>query len=122
MHAPQGGHQVTTTMQQLSAPWTRLMAPRTGDIRRELVEEAAEFLNLPVDEAWQRLEGAREQFREEWTRLVHDAADQDVLTRFYNQSETELFELIDWHAADPIHYRTLIVRDLALGRPGRVCL
>jgi 2-polyprenyl-3-methyl-5-hydroxy-6-metoxy-1,4-benzoquinol methylase len=98
------------------------MAPRTGDIRRELLEEAAEFLDLPIGEAWQRLEGAREQFREEWTRMVDDARDQAALTRFYNQSETELFELIDWHATDPIHYRTLIVRDLALRRPGRVCL
>jgi 2-polyprenyl-3-methyl-5-hydroxy-6-metoxy-1,4-benzoquinol methylase len=113
---------MSTAVETLAAEWTRLMAPRTGDVRRELVEEAAEFLHLPIDDAWRRLEGAREQFRDEWRRLVPDATDQAALTRFYNESESELFELIDWHARDPIHYRTLIVRDLALRRPGRCCL
>src|SRR5262249_2298511 len=45
-----------------------------------------------------------------------------MVARFYNQSDSELFELINWHASDPIHYRTLIVRDYALARPGRACL
>jgi SAM-dependent methyltransferase len=33
-----------------------------------------------------------------------------------------LFELIEWHATDPIHYRTLVIRDYALARRGRTCL
>ena len=49
-------------------------------------------------------------------------ADEQSVVRFYNEAESELFELIGWHASDPIHYRTLIVRDLALGRSGRVHL
>jgi SAM-dependent methyltransferase len=44
------------------------------------------------------------------------------VTRFYNQSDTELFELIEWHAVDPIHYRTLVLRDFASARPGRAYL
>ena len=99
--------------------WTRLMAPRAGDIRTELVHEAAAFLGLSHDEAWRRLRGARDRFREEWRRSVDDSNDPAMLTVFYNQSDTELFELIEWHASDPIHYRTLIVRDYALDRAGR---
>jgi len=106
----------------LAESWTRLMAPTTGDIRTELVREAAEFLGITVDEAWRRLAGAGDRFRHEWIDTVSDANDQSALTRFYNQSDTELFELIEWHAADPIHYRTLVVRDLALGRRGRMHL
>jgi 2-polyprenyl-3-methyl-5-hydroxy-6-metoxy-1,4-benzoquinol methylase len=98
------------------------MAPRSGDIRGDLVREAAEFLGLPVPIAWQRLHGAGERFREEWVKSVADPTDPDALTRFYNQSDTELFELIEWHASDQIHYRTLIVKDFALSRPGRAYL
>jgi SAM-dependent methyltransferase len=106
----------------LAESWTRLMAPATGDVRTELVQEAAEFLGIPVDEAWQRLAGAGDRFRHEWIDSVADARDESALTRFYNQSDTELFELIEWHAADPIHYRTLVVRDLALAWRGRAHL
>src|SRR5262249_47148424 len=28
----------------------------------------------------------------------------------------------EWHSTDPIHYRTLIVRDFAAARRGRACL
>jgi SAM-dependent methyltransferase len=106
----------------LAAEWTRLMAPRTGDIRAELVGEAAEFLGLSVGEASDRARGAGERFRAEWVRTVGNSPDPATLTRFYNQSDTELFELIEWHASDPIHYRTLTLRDLALSRSGRACL
>jgi SAM-dependent methyltransferase len=106
----------------LSATWTRLMAPRSGDIRNELVEEAAEYLGLPIDIAWERLHGSRQRFREEWAQTVADPTDTTALTEFYNRSDTELFELIEWHATDAIHYRTLIVRDVALEQPGRAYL
>jgi len=104
---------------QLAAEWTAIMAPGTRDVRTALVGEAAEFLGITVDDAWGRLDGAGERFRQEWMGTVADPSDASVLTRFYNQSDTELFELIEWHATDPIHYRTLILRDLALGRAGR---
>lgn len=107
---------------QLADSWTRLLAPTTGDVRGELVLEAAEFLDVSHDEAWRRLSGAGRRFRDEWARTVTDTQDCAALTRFYNRSDTELFELIEWHASDPIHYRTLIVRDFALGRRGRACL
>jgi 2-polyprenyl-3-methyl-5-hydroxy-6-metoxy-1,4-benzoquinol methylase len=106
-------------VQELAGEWRRLMAPRTGDVRTELVEEAAEYLGIPVSEAWQRHKDAGERFRQEWHEKVGDSSDPDVLTTFYNSTETELFELIEWHATDPMHYRTLAVRDLALARPGR---
>ena len=93
------------------------MAPTSGDIRDELVKEAAEFLGISVADARQRLQGAGERFRQEW--IASAPADALALTRFYNHSDTELFELIEWHACDQIHYRTLIVRDYAAHRPGR---
>ena len=107
---------------QLAASWTRLMAPSTGEVRSELISEAAEFLGLPIAEAHDRCQGAGARFTEEWTRTVDNPRDTASLARFYNQSDTELFELIEWHAADPIHYRTLILRDFALRRPGRTYL
>jgi 2-polyprenyl-3-methyl-5-hydroxy-6-metoxy-1,4-benzoquinol methylase len=107
------------TQPELAQEWTRIIAPTTGDVRTELVAEAAEFLGIPTDEAWQRLRGAGDRFREEWLKTAPDPLDPERLIQFYNQSDTELFELIEWHASDPIHYRTLIVRDLAIGRPGR---
>jgi SAM-dependent methyltransferase len=108
-------------LSSLAHEWTRILAPRTGDVRRELVHEAAEFLGIPVADAWHRLSGAGERFRDEWIRTfaVANPSDPSTLTRFYNQSDTELFELIEWHATDQIHYRTLILRDFAAMRPGR---
>ena len=108
--------------ESLANMWTSVMAPGGGDVRTELVHEAAEYLSIPVDEAWQRLRGAGERFRQEWLRTVPDPKDQRQLIDFYNQSDTELFELIEWHASDPIHYRTLIIRDVALRQTGRACL
>jgi SAM-dependent methyltransferase len=113
---------MTTHQAQLAAEWTRVIAPRTRNVRAELIEEAAEFLGITIDEASRRLEGAGERFREEWTRTVTDPTDAATLTRFYNQSDTELFELIEWHATDPIHYRTLVVRDFASRQSGRAYL
>lgn len=99
--------------------WTTAMAPETGDVRTALVEEAAEFLGIPVADAWQRLGGAGQRFRDEWLRTRPDAGDPASVTAFYNQTDTELFELLEWHATDPIHYRSLIVRDYARASPGR---
>jgi SAM-dependent methyltransferase len=104
---------------KLADEWTRIIAPRSRDIRTDLVEEAAEFLGISLPDAWQRLHGAGDRFREEWMRTVADTGDAAALAEFYNRSDTELFELIEWHANDPIHYRTLILRDLARGRRGR---
>lgn len=106
-------------MAGLAAEWNRLMAPRSGDIRADLVHEAAEFLGIPTAEAWDRLRGAGERFRAEWLATVGDPTDETLLANFYNRSDTELFELIEWHASDAIHYRTLILRDAMRLRPGR---
>jgi SAM-dependent methyltransferase len=105
----------------LADSWRQLMAPRTGDIRTELLQEAAEFLDISFMEASTRLASAAGRFREEWG-AVADTTDAAMLSKFYNLSDAGLFDLIEWHATDPIHYRTLVVRDLALARPGRVYL
>jgi SAM-dependent methyltransferase len=102
--------------------WRRLMAPRSGDIRADLLLEAAEFLGISLEEARTRLEGAGQRFRDEWIRAANGAARPDEVTAFYNQSDTELFELIEWHATDPIHYRSLIIREFAAGDRGRTSL
>src|SRR5437588_2486996 len=115
----QGAELAQTT---LADAWARLIAPRTGDVRAELVQDAAEFLGISIDAAWNDLRGATDRFRDEWVRTVDDPKDPDALKRFYNRSDAELFDLLEWHASDPIHYRTLILRDLALTRPGRTFL
>ncbi len=107
------------TSDDLAAEWARVIAPDSGDVRGTLVAKAAEFLGIPLSTAWDRLAGAGERFRAEWRASVRDASDAETLTRFYNQSDTELFELIEWHATDAIHYRTLILRDVARRRSGR---
>ena len=103
----------------LAAEWTRLMAPRSGDIRTDLVDEAAEYLGIPLAEAWDRLRGAGDRFRDEWIATVGQSTDATLITEFYNRVDTELFELLEWHAVDPIHYRTLILRDAVRPRRGR---
>src|SRR5256885_568215 len=107
---------------ELAREWTRIIAPTTGNVRTELVQEAAEFLGIPVEDAWHRLRSGGEKFREEWLNTVDNPKDPERLIQFYNRSDTELFELIEWHANDPIHYRTLILRDLAPARTGRAYL
>lgn len=107
---------------QLATTWRDIQAPATGDIRAELVQEAAEYLGLKVDDAWDRLRGAGERFAQEWSSTVGGATDAATLTRFYNHSDTELFELLEWHASDPIHFRTLVLRDVAVRHPGRTYL
>jgi hypothetical protein len=82
----------------LAAEWTRLMAPRSGDIRTDLVDEAAEYLGISLAEAWDRLRGAGERFREEWIATVGQSTDPTLITEFYNRVDTELFELLEWHA------------------------
>jgi SAM-dependent methyltransferase len=109
----------TSVTESLAREWVRVIAPTTGDVRTELVGEAAEFLGITVDEGWRRLGRASDRFVEEWRQQVDDPTDPEALTRFYNRTDSELFELIEWHANDPIHYRTLIVRDLAAARHGR---
>lgn len=105
--------------QDVAAAWTALMAPTTNDIRTELIQEAAEYLGIPVPEAWDRLRGAGERFNKEWHASVGESADPEKIRDFYNMTDTELFELIEWHAADAIHYRTLTVRDVARRQSGR---
>ncbi|MGE0448829.1 MAG: methyltransferase domain-containing protein [Vicinamibacterales bacterium] len=107
---------------ELAAIWTGIQAPTTGDIRTELVREAAEYLGIGVQDAWDRLRGAGDRFRDEWSRTVGGSTDAATLTQFYNHSDAELFELIEWHASDPIHFRTLILRDAALRQRGRAYL
>jgi len=97
--------------ESLAREWTRIVAPRSGDARTELVREAADFLGMPLRDAVEQLDGAGARFRDEWLRTVRRSDDPSALARFYNESNAELFELIEWHASDPIHYRTLILRD-----------
>jgi SAM-dependent methyltransferase len=102
-------------VEALAREWTRLLAPATGHVRTELVREAAEFLGMPIPDVDAQLHGAAERFRDEWLRTVGASTDAATLARFYNESQSEIFDLIEWHASDPIHYRTLVVRDFLRG-------
>jgi SAM-dependent methyltransferase len=99
--------------------WAAALAPRTGDVGRELTIELSEYFRTPLADIEARLAGATERFTEEWRQRVTDPRDEKAVTRFYNESETELFDLARWHADDPIHYRALMCCDAALRRPGR---
>jgi SAM-dependent methyltransferase len=99
--------------------WQAALAPRTGDIRRELTMEAAEYLGISFDEAAQRVESSGNDFLNEWLVGVSDPADPDQVTKFYNESQAELFEQIAWHSSEQIHHRSLVCADLVSSRPGR---
>src|SRR5262249_126531 len=92
---------------------TRLLAPRTGDIRAELILELREYSGLDTNEIEDRLHGATQRFSDEWRRQEVDASDDDAVIRFYNESTTEVFDLAQWHATDLIHCRSVIAADLA---------
>jgi 2-polyprenyl-3-methyl-5-hydroxy-6-metoxy-1,4-benzoquinol methylase len=102
-----------------SARWTALMAPRTGSVAEELTLELSEYFGTSVTEIEAQLKDATTRFTEEWRARVSNPADEQAVTRFYNESKTELFDLARWHAEDPIHFRTLVCADNALRRPGR---
>jgi 2-polyprenyl-3-methyl-5-hydroxy-6-metoxy-1,4-benzoquinol methylase len=104
---------------EYAARWQTTMAPRTGDILRELTLEAAEYLGITPGEADRMREWAPEGFMEEWRRVVSDPEDPELLVRFYNESKAELFEQIIWHAGEPIHHRSFVCAELASRRPGR---
>ena len=109
-----------TLQDMYEARWQAALAPRTGDIRRELASEAAEYLGLSFEETLQRIEQSATDFPDEWNRMVTDPSDPEQVVRFYNESKAELFEQIAWHASEPIHHRSLVCADLVstLARPG----
>jgi SAM-dependent methyltransferase len=102
----------------LAARWTSTFAPKTSDVGGALVGELAEFLGLTRQETEARLSNAVRRFQQEWEAKVTNPADEAALIRFYNESETEIFDLVQWHATDPIHHRTLVCLDQAASRGG----
>ena len=101
------------------ARWRAALAPRTGDVRQELMLEASEYLGVPLSEVESQVANSGTAFPEEWERLVPDPTDPQQVVRFYNESKTELFEQIAWHSTEPIHHRSLVCADLAVASPGR---
>ena len=99
--------------------WREAMAPRTGDIQRDLIIEASEHLGIPIAEVERRVAASGTDFFEEWGRTVSDPRDPDQIVRFYNESRSELFEQIAWHSSDTIHHRSPVCVDLAITAPGR---
>jgi len=81
--------------------------------------ELSEFLCLAEDDVRRRFESGTANFSEEWHARVSDASDERAVTRFYNESITEVFDLANWHATDPIHTRAVICADIASQQPGR---
>lgn len=104
------------------ARWTKLMAPRTGDVLTELLTEAAEFYGITLEEARHRSERATEDFRDEWSAKGVNPADEKQVIDFYNTSQAEVFDLIRWHAEDEIHHRTFTCVDLAVKNGARSLL
>ena len=98
------------------------MAPRTGNLLQELTLELSEYSGSTVAQVEARLADATARFTEEWRSCVTDPSNERAVTNFYNESETELFDLARWHAEDTIHCRTLMCAAIALNRPGRACL
>ena len=92
--------------------WRAVVAPRTGDIRRDISAEAAEYLGITPEEVERKIEMSATEFPDEWARLVTDPKDPAQVVRFYNESRAELFEQIAWHATDLIHHRSVVCADL----------
>jgi 2-polyprenyl-3-methyl-5-hydroxy-6-metoxy-1,4-benzoquinol methylase len=107
------------TVADFDARWRAALAPRTGDIRRELILEAVEYFGTTAENVEHRIDRSATDFPDEWKRMVTNARDPEQLIRFYNESETELFEQIAWHSSEVIHHRSLVCCDLASTRPGR---
>jgi SAM-dependent methyltransferase len=101
---------------ECTARLTTVLAPRTGDIGEELALELSEYFGTSPEDIRLRLAGATASFTEEWNRRVPDSRDERAVTRFYNESKTELFDLARWHAQDPIHSRVLMCADIAHAR------
>jgi 2-polyprenyl-3-methyl-5-hydroxy-6-metoxy-1,4-benzoquinol methylase len=99
--------------------YRQLFAPRTGDLRLDMASEAAEFLGIPVDECLDRMDRGQKRFTDEWTAKAVAPADPREVTRFYSESETELFDLLQWHATDMGNHRALACSDLASQNAGR---
>jgi 2-polyprenyl-3-methyl-5-hydroxy-6-metoxy-1,4-benzoquinol methylase len=104
---------------EYDARWRAALAPRTGDIRRELAAEAAEYLGLSLEDTLQRIDQSATAFPDEWNRMVSDPSDPKQVIRFYNESQVELFEQIAWHATDTNHHRSLVCVDLVSPLAGR---
>lgn len=92
---------------------TGILAPRTGDMGKELTLELAEYFDRPAADIERQIAGATASFTAEWQQHVADPTDEQAVTRFYNESKTELFDLAQWHSTDPIHFRSLMCADLA---------
>ena len=101
---------------ECSARLTTLLAPRTRDIGKELALELSEFFGTSLDDIQERLAVATASFTEEWKARVPDGSDEEAVTRFYNESKTELFDLAQWHSHDNIHFRALMCADIAQER------
>ena len=95
-----------------AARWRQLFAPRTGNVRLEMAEEAARYLGLPVARVLESFDGAAERFAEEWREHHVEASSESAVAAFYNDSQTELFDLLDWHATDAANHRALVCADL----------
>ena len=101
---------------------TDILAPRTGDMGKELTLELSEYFGKPAGDIEQQLAGATASFTAEWQQHVADPTDERAVTRFYNESKTELFDLAHWHSNDPIHYRALFCADISSMQQGRAYL
>src|SRR5262245_54605038 len=101
---------------ECAARMATVLAPRTGDLAEELTLELSEYFGMSLDDIRARLAGATESFTQEWKACVPDGRDERAVTRFYNESKTELFDLAQWHAQDAIHFRSLICADIAQQR------
>ncbi len=100
------------TQQSCQDRRTALLAPRTGDLRSELILELSEYFRIEPAEAERRLEHAADRFASEWREKVSDPTDSAAVVRFYDESTTEVFDLAEWHAADQIHGRSIVAADI----------
>lgn len=102
--------------------WRECLAPGTGDVRAQLIHEASDFYGLTTQEVADRLHNAVDQFTAEWRERRVDSRDSASLVRFYNETKAEVFDLLQWHATNDIHVRSVMCAELARRAPGREVL
>ena len=102
--------------------WRQLFAPNTGRLRDEFANEAAEYLKTRPGHVLTEMAHGTKRLADEWRVRVRDPRNPAEVIRFYNESDVELFEQLEWHATDVLHYRSLICADLSRQFPGRAFL
>jgi 2-polyprenyl-3-methyl-5-hydroxy-6-metoxy-1,4-benzoquinol methylase len=96
-----------------------ILAPTTGELSAETIVELSQYLGWHKSDVAEHLNTAEARFADEWRAKVKEPRNERDVIDFYDQSETEIFEIAQWHVVVDIHVRSLICSEIAARRSGR---